>query len=487
MVMSRRSVLGSLTGALAALGLRAQQAPAAQQNPKPQQEDPTFFGLEDPGFGTALPAPQPDAGSRTAWFQEAKFGMFITWGPYSLMNVIPSWTIMNPTGGMEKAAMPPGGITEEEYVALPKRFDPDKFDADAIVELARLAGQKYITFVIKHHDGFCMYDSLYTNYKITKTPYGKDIAKQMADACHKAGMNLAFYYSPPDMNHPAFRDTSKPAHTNWLGEPWRYEWPLYLEYMRLQLTELLTRYGDIRTLWFDGIHQQPEKLDGRRFVKLIHELSPNTLINDRLAVGQYDFVTPENFVPNRIPYKGIGQMTRKDPVNYSIPKPEEFQLWESCMAINNKNWSYNANDHKFMSTQDIIRTLIECASKGGNLNLGVGPRPDGTIQPELRERLLGTGDWLRVNGDAIYGTTYGPVQGLKFARTTAKGDKVYVHVLDWPTGPMEIPAFGRKVNYAWMMANNRRLTFKQDEKQITIDIPPQAPDLAASVVVLELA
>jgi len=474
--ITRRSMLGGVTGAIAAASLPGQSVSG--------QQDPTHFGLADSGVIASTETPRTE-GARTAWFQEAKFGMFITWGPYSLVNVIPSWTIMDPNGGMEKAAMPPGGITEEEYVALPKRFNPEKFNADEIVELARLSGQRYITFVIKHHDGFCMYDSLYTNYKITKTPYGKDVTKQLADACHKDGMALAFYYSPPDMNHPAFRDTSKPAYTNWLGEPARPEWPIYLEYMRLQLTELLTRYGKIVTLWFDGIHQQPEKLDGRRFMKLIQELSPDTLINDRLGVGGYDFVTPENFVPNRIPIKGGGQMTRKDPNNSSIPKPDDFQLWESCMAINNKNWSYNANDPKFMSAQDIIRTLIECASKGGNLNLGVGPKPDGTIQVELRERLLATGEWLRVNGDAIYGTTYGPIQGLKFARTTSKGKKVYVHVLDWPSAAMVLPSFGKKVIYVTLLANNQRLKFRQDTGSITIELPKDALDPAASVVVLE--
>ena len=168
---------------------------------------------------------------RTAWYREAKFGMFIHWGPYSLASVEASWPIMTPKAG---------GISEAEYRELPKRFNPKKFDPSAFVDLARAAGQRYMVFTTKHHDGFCMFDSSYTNYKVTNTPYGKDIVAQLAKACKERSMPLGFYYSPPDMHHPGFRDTSKLARENWNGEPERPEWPLYLDYMQLQLTELLS-------------------------------------------------------------------------------------------------------------------------------------------------------------------------------------------------------------------------------------------------------
>ena len=181
---------------------------------------------------------------RTAWFREAKFGMFIHWGPYSQASVEASWPIMRPEHW---------GISEADYRALPKRFNPTKYDPNHFIDLARLAGQKYIVFTTKHHDGFCMFDSSFTDYKITNTPYGKDIVHMLVEACAQRTMPLGFYYSPPDLHNPNYRDTSKLARENWNGQPERPEWPLYLDYMDLQLTELLTRYGRVRDIWFDGL------------------------------------------------------------------------------------------------------------------------------------------------------------------------------------------------------------------------------------------
>lgn len=476
-LVTRRAVLGGATGVLAAVGIQGTTALG--------QHDWISPGYANPPTSLAPEAIQPES-ARTAWFREAKFGLFIHWGPYSVASVTPSWTIMEPTGAIERARMPPGGMSEAEYRGLAKLFNPVKFDPDAFVELARSAGQRYITFVTKHHDGFCMFDSLYTDYKITNTPYKRDITKQLADACERDGMPLAFYYSPPDMNHPAFRDTSKPASTNWLGEPTRPQWPIYLEYMGLQLTELLTRYGPVATIWFDAIGQKPEKYDGRRFLRLIHEISPNTLINDRLGIGG-DFITPEKFVPTRIPVKGGPMPTRKDPVSTNIPEHEEFRLFETCAIITKDDWSYNKNAHEFKSSQQLIRLLVDIVSRGGNLLLDIGPKPDGTIQSEFQVRLRAMGIWLRVNGDAIYGTTYGPLQGLPFARTTAKGKNIYIHVFDWPKGALELPSIGKKILYAALLSSNKPLVFRQDARTISIDLPTETPDPDVSVIRLETA
>src|ERR1700743_1647297 len=285
-----------------------------------------------------------DESQRTAWYRDAKFGMFIHWGPYSLASVEASCPIMKPT---------PGGISEADYRALPKRFNPTKFDPDAFVDLARSAGQEYMVFTTKHHDGFCMFDSSYTDYKITNTPYGKDIVKQLADACARRSMPLGFYYSPPDMHHPGFRDTSRPASENWQGQPERPEWSSYLQYMQLQLSELLTRYGDVRDIWFDGLDHQ-EKYDGRRFLDLIHRLHPATLVNDRIGVPG-DYVTPEQFIPRAIPTKGVevrgaDASVQKD-FHSGVPSSRDFQLWETCMTIND-TWAYNAHDRHFKSSTD---------------------------------------------------------------------------------------------------------------------------------------
>src|ERR1700694_1359408 len=365
-----------------------------------------FPFLPGSGFASTL------EDDHTAWYRNAKFGMFIHWGPYSLASVEASWPIMKPTAD---------GITEAEYRELPKRFNPTKFDPPPLSDLARSAGQQYMVFTTKHHDGFCMFDSSFTDYKITNTPYGKDIVRQLADACQGRGMPLGFYYSPPDMHHTAFRDTTKLAKENWNGEPARPEWPMYLEYMRLQLTELLTKYGPVALIWFDGLHHQ-EKYDGKRFVELIQKLQPATLVNDRIGVPG-DYQTPEQFIPNAIPTKGVRFSATDTSVQKEskelTPPPEDFQLWETCMTIN-KTWAYNANDREYKSAEFLVRSLVEVASRGGNFLLNVGPQPDGMIQPEFQQRLRAIGDWLSVNGESVYGTMYGPVQKMKSVRTTAK-------------------------------------------------------------------
>jgi alpha-L-fucosidase len=427
-----------------------------------------------PSLGWALGSEE----ERTNWYRSAKFGMFIHWGPYSLASVEASWPIMKPAAG---------GITEAEYRELPKRFNPTKFDPYAFVDLARTAGQKYMVFTTKHHDGFCMFDTSYTDYKITHTPYGKDIVKQLADACRERGMPLGFYYSPPDMHHPAFRDTSKLTKENWGGEPTRPEWPLYLDYMQLQLTELLTSYGPVALIWFDGLNHQ-EKYGGIRFLDLIRRLQPGTLVNDRLGLPG-DYQTPEQFIPNAIPTKDVHfnavdtSVQRK--LKTTIPRAEDFQLWETCMTINN-TWAYNMHDHEYKSARVLIRSLVEVTSRGGNFLLNVGPQPDGTIQPEFQDRLRAIGDWLAVNGDSIYGTTFGPIQGVPSIRVTAKKERIFIHVFEWPSTPLEIGGLQAKVLSAYLLANGQPLKIRQSEGKLQVDLPSQAPDANVSVVALRI-
>jgi alpha-L-fucosidase len=415
---------------------------------------------------------------RTAWYRQAKFGMFIHWGPYSQASVEASWPIMVPK---------PGGITEADYRALPKTFNPTRFDPHAWVDLARQAGQKYMVFTTKHHDGFCMFDSAYTDYKITRTPYGKDIVAQLAQACHEDEMPLGFYYSPPDMNHPGFRDISKRASENWHGQPERPEWPGYLAYMQLQLRELLTRYGPAALIWFDGLNNQ-EKYDGARVLQMIAEMQPATLVNDRLGVDG-DYETPEQFIPTAIPTKGV-RLTGVDPsvsksLSTTVPRPEDFRLWETCMTINN-TWAYNKNDHDYKSAGALIRGLVEVASRGGNLLLNVGPQPDGQIQPEFQERLKTIGAWLTLNGDSIYGTTYGPVQNVAGLRTTAGPKSLYVHVFDWTPPVCTLAGINARVLSARLLANGAPLKFRQNEGKLEIEIPATPSDPNVSVIALNL-
>ncbi len=425
--------------------------------------------------------PARPAADRTAWYREAKFGMFIHWGPYSLASVEASWPIMRPAAGG------PGVITEAEYRALPQRFNPVRFDPAAWVRLARAAGQRYMVFTSKHHDGFAMFDSAYTAYKITNTPYRKDITAALAAAAKAEGMPLGFYYSPPDMNHPGFRDTSKLSRENWQGEPARAEWVTYLDYMELQVRELLTRYGDVAILWFDGLGNQ-RQYDGWRFHNLIRQLQPACLINNRIGLPG-DYQTPEQFIPPSIPTKSSGvslvgvEVPKEAARSNAVPRPQDFQLWETCMTINN-TWAYNRHDTNYKPATQLIRTLIEVASKGGNLLLNVGPTPEGTIQPEFEERLLEIGKWLKVNGEAIYGTTYGPLQDLPFGKTTAKGATVYLHVFDWPSGKLEIRGLRRGVTGVTLLAGRQELKFIQQDGRLTVYVPRRAPDPHASVLAI---
>ena len=400
---------------------------------------------------------------RLTWFREAKFGMFIHWGPYSMAGVEASWPILRPNGE----------ITEAEYRALPARFNPTLFDPHAWIALAKSAGQRYMVFTTKHHDGFCMFDSLYTSYKITRTPYGKDIVKMLADACHADKMPLGFYYSPPDMNHPGFRDTSKLSATNYRGEPERPEWPLYLDYMGLQLDELLTRYGSVVEMWFDSVDMKVQaEYDGQRFLDQVRRLQPETVVNNRLGVPA-DFITPEQFIPKAIPVKGVRMdspdHSEADKMAVAVPRPEDFQPWETCMTINN-TWAYRPQDHNFKSTDALIRALIEVISRGGNFLLDVGPQPDGRIQPEFVERLQAMGEWTKRNAAAIYGSTFGPVQGQAACRTTSRAGNVYVFVMDAAATELVVGSLNRPVRQVKLLATGKPLNFHTNGKETRIPL-----------------
>jgi alpha-L-fucosidase len=421
----------------------------------------------------------PDA--RLEQFNNWKFGLFVHWGPCSLASWENTWPLMRPLDKRQP------GNTEAFYATLAPRFNPVRFDADAWVKLAQDAGQRYIVFTTKHHDGFSMWDSLFTDYKITKTPYGKDIVKQLADACLRAHMPLGFYYSLPDMHHPAYRDTTRIIGENFHGEPWRPEWPLYLDYVGLQLTELLTRYGPVSVVWFDGISPL-EEFEGRRYTRLIHELQPNTLINNRLGVGG-DFDTPEQHNPKGVPTRkvaGDNLNVINNTVAGVVPKAEDFRPWETCQVITQRNWFYHEDERNFKSVKELIQLLADTAGKGGNLLLDVGPGPDGTIRPEFTERLLAMGAWLKVNGDSIYGTTYGPLQNLPFGRSTRKGNTVYLHVFDWSAdGKLRVEGFDGRVTSVRLLAGGQRLTYRQNGNTVVVDVPRRAPDANDSVLALE--
>ncbi|MEE4193976.1 MAG: alpha-L-fucosidase, partial [Anaerolineae bacterium] len=399
---------------------------------------------------------------RMAWYQQAKFGLFVHWGAYSVAGVEASWPIMAPDLS-EAMFQNTKRISLAEYEQLPAQFNPVDFDADEWVRIAQEAGMRYIVFTAKHHDGFCMFDAPGTDYKITNTPYGKDICLELAQACERAGMSLGFYYSPPDMHHPGYRDTSKPATKNWTGEPERKEWADYLDYMESHLRKLLTDYGKVSILWFDGLANHG-KYDPERFHQLVHELSPDTLINDRLGNG-FDYVTPEQFIPKEgVPARtgkpapgldpggdGFFRLVcslfnipvlrgwiRKQMQKYAdgtleltpvhqetYPSPERFQPWETCMTMG-QTWAYNPDETTWKTSETLIQNLVQVVSKGGNYLLNVGPTDIGTFPPEAIERLRAIGNWMEKNHGAIYGNTYTPLQGQSWGQATRKDDTVFL-------------------------------------------------------------
>jgi alpha-L-fucosidase len=464
---------------------------------------------------TSQPA---DSSRRISWYLDAKLGMFIHWGAYSVAGVEASWPLMTPDLAVSIFGNP-RRISETEYRSLPSRFNPNDFDPKAWVQAARQAGMRYIIFTTKHHDGFCMFDAPDTDYKITKTPYKKDICLELAEACAAAGMRLGFYYSPPDMNHPGYRDVHKPVVSNWLGEPKRKEWTGYLDYMEGHLRKLLTDYGDISVIWFDALVNHA-KYDPPRFHHLIHELSPATLINDRMG-DDYDFITPEQFIPK----KGIPIRTGKPPATNTegeglfqiapalmkipgikgwmhtqlqkyargeleltqvlqdvYPDQRNFQPWETCMTMG-QSWAYNPTETDWKSSQKLIQNLVRIVSRGGNLLLNVGPTPQGTFPPEALERLNTIGDWVQKNGDAVFATRYVPCYDLPFGSATRQDDKINLFIFDRPAnGKIEIENINANVNQANLISGEP-LRFTMHKNHLEIELPAQFPHSSASVVV----
>ena len=404
----------------------------------------------------------PDS-ERTRWFREAKFGIFVHWGPYSVI-------------GRHEWARHKLQIPQAEYDKFARQFNPVKFNAAEWTGLFSRAGARYVVITSKHHDGFSIYRSRVSDYDMEITPYPGDPLKQLADAAQRSGLRLGFYHSIMDWKHPDYRPLRSWEHPKTYNEGG--DLPRYLDYMKSQLRELLTNYGEVSMIWFDGEWEhKPEEINADGIYDFIRNLQPNTLINDRLynrrPGNKADFGTPEQFVPAT----GVAGPDGK-PV-----------LWESCVTINTDSWGYNKYETDFKTDRDLIRMLIEVVSKGGNLLLNVGPRPDGTIQPEFVERLESIGRWMNTNSEAIYETTASPFTSLPFyGRATVKGSTLYLHVFNWPAGgKLRVPGLNNIVHKAHLLADpSVNLATARDGEDIVIQLPAQAPDDIASVIALQL-
>ena len=352
------------------------------------------------------------------WFEEAKFGLFIHWGVYSILGD-GEWVMNNQN------------ISINEYEKLPSFFNPTEFDPEKWVLMAKEAGMKYITITSRHHDGFSMFDSDFSDYNIVdKTPYGKDVLKMLSNSCKKHGIKLFFYYSQLDW----YRDDYFPRGRTGNGIQGRQEgnWDDYITFMKAQLTELLTNYGEIGGIWFDGQWDQHE-WDGKRFgkinadfkldevYKLIHELQPQALIgsNHHLSPNPgEDFQMFEKDLPG----KGTKDFATSSDDIGNLPL-------EVCETING-SWGFNLKDRQHKSEKQLIQYLVKAAGYGSNLLLNVGPMPNGKIQEEHIESLKKIGKWVKKNGHTIYKTKKGPIDPTDKIASTQIGNTVYIHLLD---------------------------------------------------------
>jgi alpha-L-fucosidase len=422
--------------------------------------------------------PKAERDARMKWFREARFGMFIHWGLYS---VAAGEFDGKPTTGAGEWIMNDMQIHPTDYAKLVPQFNPVKFDAHEWVSIAKNAGMKYICITTKHHDGFALYPSALTDWCIKSTPFQRDPLKELAAACKEEGITLCFYHSIMDWHHPEYA----PRKSWYDGTDSAPDFEKYVAFMKGELKELLTGYGPIGIVWFDGNWENTWNFDrGVDLYKYIRSLQPNTIVNNR--VGQ-DRKGVAGTMEGQERIGDYGTPEQHIPVNGYGPGVD----WESCMTMND-TWGFKKNDNHWKSSETLVRNLIDCASKGGNYLLNVGPTGEGLIPEASIQRLKEVGDWMKVNGEAVYATTASPFsRQLPWGRCTTKANgkttTLYLHVFDWPSdGELLVPSLKNKVKSASLLVGSEKLKTHSDEDGVTISLPASAPSTISSTVVLEI-
>lgn len=391
------------------------------------------------------------------WWKDAKFGMFIHWGIYS----VPAGKWCGRTSYGEWI-MHQASLSRDTYSGFADKFNPKDFNAEEWVKLAKEAGQKYIVITSKHHDGFAMFKSEASKYNVVDaTPFKRDVIEELASACRKHGMKLGLYYSQAqDWYHPGgARHGGKLWDNGQKGDMMEYIKKIALP----QVKEILSKYGDIAVLWWDTPTDMTPEMS-KMFGEVIAEY-PNLITNNRLGGGvEGDLETPEQYIP------ATGYKDRN---------------WEVCMTMNG-HWGYNAYDDNWKSTRELLRNLVDIVSKGGNFLLNVGPDSQGRIPGVCIGTLKDIGEWMSMNGESIYGTESSPIPYLSWGRATRKGNTLYMHIFDWGNGYLQIP-LENKVKRAYLLADRKHnLEVKHSANGLSVKLPEYAPDRNVSVLALEL-
>ena len=405
------------------------------------------------------------------WFQDAKFGLFIHWGVYSEL-------AGGGDMGIAEWIMNQKQIPIKQYEKLPTFFNPTQFDPAEWVSMVKKAGMKYITITSKHHDGFAMFDSKISDYNIVdRTPYGKDVLKMLKDECDKQGIKLFFYHSQLDWHHPDYypRGSTGQGYT---GRPDSGNWNKYIDYMNTQLTELLTNYGEVGGIWFDGMWDQWDadwQLD--KTYALIHKLQPGTLIGSNHHKAPFpgeDFQMFERDLPgeNTMGFNQTGTIS-------------ELPL-EMCETMNG-SWGFNLKDQDYKSTKQLIQTMVKAVGYGANFLLNTGPMPNGKIQPENVETLLEMGKWLDKYSETIYSTRKGPIRPQDWGATTlAKDGTVYIHLLDIKDENLLIPALPGKIKSLVYFDGGEKVKFDETEYGVLLHVPNEKKDNIDTILVLKM-
>ena len=400
-------------------------------------------------------------------FADMKFGIFLHWGIYSMF-AQGEWYMHN------------ANIDWREYEKAASAFYPARFDAEAWVKAFKDAGARYITFTTRHHDGFSMFHTEESDFNIVDaTPYGRDVLKMLAEECHKQDIMLNLYYSHLDWSRNDYYPRGNTGRA--AGRPEEGDWNSYLNFMNAQLTELLTNYGPIGCIWFDGVwdkggsHEEIErtwKLSEQ--YRMIHSIQPGVLIGNNHHLGVFEGEDMQMFEQD-LPGQNTAGHSANSVVSETLPL-------ETCVTMNG-NWGYQVRDKAYKSVEDLIRLLVKAASNNANLLLNIGPRPDGTIPEEAAQRLKAMGKWLEKYGETIYGTTGGFMKEQSWGVTTRKDNRLYIHVLN-PSETILVPFSGSRLLSAVNFDDGSKVRFTQLPEGIVLTLPERQEGQTDQIITL---